>query len=112
MSTPTPTAAPLDPAYVAESRQPLFYGIVFGLLTCSTIVVSLRFYCRALIIRKIGLDDWLILVGLVFAWIFGIYNHFHVAYGIGKHIDVFVSYEVRSGDIMIDQQKLESFGYV
>ncbi|KAK6535647.1 hypothetical protein TWF694_002102 [Orbilia ellipsospora] len=90
MSTPTPTPTPLvDPAFAAETRQPLFYGITFSLLACSLIVVSLRFYCRAVLIKKIGVDDWLILVGLAFAWIFGIFNHFHVAFGIGKHIAIF-----------------------
>ncbi|EPS40763.1 hypothetical protein H072_5350 [Dactylellina haptotyla CBS 200.50] len=87
MSTPSPI--PLDPAFAAETRQPLFYGITFSLLVLSLIVVSLRFFCRAVLIKKVGLDDWLILVGLIFAWVFGIFNHFHISFGIGKHIELF-----------------------
>ncbi|EGX45655.1 hypothetical protein AOL_s00169g261 [Orbilia oligospora ATCC 24927] len=87
MSDSLPPPPELDPVYAAETRQPLFYGITFALLICSLAVVSLRFYCRAVLIRKIGLDDWLILVGLVLAWVLGVLNYFHVSHGTGKHIE-------------------------
>ncbi|KAJ6256483.1 hypothetical protein Dda_8345 [Drechslerella dactyloides] len=87
MSAVPPVPPPVDPAYAAETRQPLFYGITFALLICSLAVVSLRFYCRAVLIRRVGLDDWLILVGLVFAWVLGILNYFHVSHGTGRHIE-------------------------
>ncbi|KAK6530326.1 hypothetical protein TWF694_003683 [Orbilia ellipsospora] len=85
--TPPPPTAPLDPAYAAQTRQPLFYGITFALLIVSLGFVGLRFYCRMFLIRKIGLDDWLILVGLALAWVLGILNYFHVSFGTGKHIE-------------------------
>ncbi|KAF3935573.1 hypothetical protein ABW19_dt0203386 [Dactylella cylindrospora] len=78
---------PLDPAYAAETRQPLFYGITFALLICSLATVSARFYCRIHLIRKVGLDDWFILAGLILAWVLGILNYFHVSHGTGKHIE-------------------------
>ncbi|KAF3198303.1 hypothetical protein TWF192_005361 [Orbilia oligospora] len=87
MSDSLPPPPELDPVYAAETRQPLFYGITFALLICSLAVVSLRFYCRAVLIRKIGLDDWLILVGLILAWVLGVLNYFHVSHGTGKHIE-------------------------
>ncbi|KAF3920952.1 hypothetical protein ABW20_dc0106517 [Dactylellina cionopaga] len=82
-----PPPPPVDPVYAAETRQPLFYGITFALLICSFAIVSLRFYCRAHLIKKIGLDDWLILAGLILAWVLGILNYFHVSHGTGKHIE-------------------------
>ncbi|KAF3165567.1 hypothetical protein TWF106_006195 [Orbilia oligospora] len=91
MSDSLPPPPELDPVYAAETRQPLFYGITFALLICSLAVVSLRFYCRAVLIRKIGLDDWLILVGLILAWVLGVLNYFHVSHGTGKHIETIIA---------------------
>ena len=44
---------------------PTLLGVAFSLLAVSTIFVALRFYCRQFIVRKIGTDDWIILVALV-----------------------------------------------
>ena len=44
---------------------PILLGVAFSLLAVSTIFVALRFYCRQFIVRRIGADDWIILVALV-----------------------------------------------
>ncbi|KAI5795795.1 hypothetical protein EDC01DRAFT_614515 [Geopyxis carbonaria] len=58
---------------------------MFSLTSLSTILVALRIYCRAIIIRSVTADDYLILLALLNTWGLCISNYFHVHYGTGKH---------------------------
>ncbi|KAH7408602.1 hypothetical protein DE146DRAFT_777143 [Phaeosphaeria sp. MPI-PUGE-AT-0046c] len=65
------------------SRQPLFLIATGILLLLSTIVVSLRLYCRVSGIRHVGLDDYFTVAALVLAIAMGIQNGFLVSWGTG-----------------------------
>ncbi|RPB06159.1 hypothetical protein L873DRAFT_1839613 [Choiromyces venosus 120613-1] len=68
------------------SRGPLLFAVEFPLLALSTLFVGLRFYCRHFTVRKVGLDDWIMLVALVNVWVIGVINVFQVKYGSGTHV--------------------------
>jgi hypothetical protein len=48
-----------------EDRGPLFLGIFTAGTAVSIIVVSLRFWIRTRMIRKVSADDWIMLASLV-----------------------------------------------
>ncbi|KAF8464878.1 hypothetical protein BDZ91DRAFT_625265, partial [Kalaharituber pfeilii] len=52
----------------------------------ATAVVFLRMFTRSKILRSVGIDDWLILVGLVLAWTLALWNSVGTAWGLGKHV--------------------------
>ncbi|KAF8435858.1 hypothetical protein BGX38DRAFT_1274844 [Terfezia claveryi] len=64
---------------------PILLGVAFSLLAVSTIFVALRFYCRQFIVRRIGADDWIILVALSTVWGIGVLNWYQVDTGTGTH---------------------------
>lgn len=48
-----------------ENRGPQVMGIASSFLALTTIAIALRCYCRALVAKCFGLDDWL----AVAAWV-------------------------------------------
>ena len=75
-----------DGVYITSdngSRQPMMLITTGVLLFFSLIAVSLRLYCRAILVRCVGLDDYFMLVALVVAIGLGIMNGFQVSYGTG-----------------------------
>ncbi|PVI06122.1 hypothetical protein DM02DRAFT_35104 [Periconia macrospinosa] len=68
--------------------QTVYHGMLavrtsFALTTLSTIVVGLRFYSRAYLVRKLGSSDWMMLGGLLTAWSCAVvtyYNNLYVDY--------------------------------
>ncbi|KAL5394522.1 hypothetical protein PMIN06_008037 [Paraphaeosphaeria minitans] len=68
-----------------HSRQPMFLAITGVLLLLSTIAVALRFWCRYVHTRYVGLDDWSMLCALVVAIGMGIQNGIHISWGTGRH---------------------------
>ncbi|CAI7638620.1 unnamed protein product [Penicillium bialowiezense] len=76
-------------AYISASNgslQPAFLTIMILLLLLSCISVVLRVYCRAFLVHKVGLDDYLIVVGLAITIGMGVMNGFHVSMGTGRHL--------------------------
>ncbi|KAI5842478.1 hypothetical protein DFP73DRAFT_553761 [Morchella snyderi] len=67
------------------SLGPLMLAVMFTLLPLSTVFMALRFYCRSVIVKNVGSDDWIMLVAFIMAWGMGVTNYFHVYYGTGKH---------------------------
>ena len=48
-----------------DNRTPALVGVMVSGATTSLVVVSLRFWVRTMIVRKVGADDWVILAALV-----------------------------------------------
>ncbi|KAF3910222.1 hypothetical protein ABW21_db0203180 [Orbilia brochopaga] len=85
---PTPTATLSDnPVKSMGSRHTLFLSITFALLGLATVFVMLRLYARYFVIHRVGVDDWVILVGLLAEWGLAVMNLFQVRYGTGNHIN-------------------------
>jgi hypothetical protein len=58
--------APPPPMAMDHSdRAPALIGVMVAGLAVSLVIVPLRFYTRAYIVRKIGADDWLALISFV-----------------------------------------------
>jgi hypothetical protein len=49
----------------AENRGPQVSGVAGLFLALSTLTILLRCYCRALVVKNFGIDDWSCLV----AWV-------------------------------------------
>lgn len=52
----------------------------------ATIVVFTRLFTRSKLLHSVGVDDWLILVGLGFAWVLALWNSVGTAWGLGRHV--------------------------
>lgn len=73
-------------SYIAASngsRQPMFLAVMGLLLLLSCVSVGLRIYCRVFRVRKLGIDDSLIVAALMVTIVLGVMNGFHVSYGTG-----------------------------
>ncbi len=94
-----PDESLLTPEYVAYSNAPLLLTQFGSLFAAASIVVLLRFYVRAVMIKSFGKDDWLMLLAYTFAAAtFGVYVE-QTRVGMGKHLAV----------ITMDQQKYKDF---
>ncbi|KAK8136139.1 hypothetical protein PG984_004079 [Apiospora sp. TS-2023a] len=77
--------AKLDPAFVAESNTAMIMAITGAFHFLALVVVALRTYTRAFMIRAIGRDDWTMLlaagiaVGQYAIWII------EAQHGLGRH---------------------------
>ncbi|CAI7637465.1 unnamed protein product [Penicillium glandicola] len=68
------------------SLQPAFLTAMTLLLLLSCASVLLRVYCRVFLVHKVGLDDYLIVAGLIVTIGMGVMNGFHVSMGTGRHL--------------------------
>ncbi|CAG8011374.1 unnamed protein product [Penicillium salamii] len=66
-----------------RGRQALAVGIVFT--TLATLITAIRIYTRTFLVKKMGSDDYVILVSLAFSWIFFGLLVGEVYHGMGEH---------------------------
>ncbi|RPB27316.1 hypothetical protein L211DRAFT_865541 [Terfezia boudieri ATCC MYA-4762] len=52
----------------------------------ATTVVFIRLFTRSKLLHSVGIDDWLILVGLGSAWVLALWNSVGTAWGLGRHV--------------------------
>ncbi|KAM0717774.1 hypothetical protein Q7P37_006106 [Cladosporium fusiforme] len=67
------------------SRQPMFIIVEAALLATSLSMCIHRLYCRIVLVKSVGLDDYLITAALSVAIALGIMNGYQVSYGTGLH---------------------------
>ncbi|KAF2175163.1 hypothetical protein K469DRAFT_457304, partial [Zopfia rhizophila CBS 207.26] len=65
------------------SRHPMFLAVTGTLLLLSVSVVSIRTYCRLVYVRFIGIDDYLMILALVFLIAMAVINVVHIGWGTG-----------------------------
>ncbi|KXX73360.1 hypothetical protein MMYC01_209508 [Madurella mycetomatis] len=75
-----------DPALDAESRVGEIIAILSVASVLSTLVVVLRIYCRAFMLRSFGWDDGLILPAQVLALASAVAIGLEAKYGLGRHV--------------------------
>ncbi|KAH0611867.1 uncharacterized protein H6S33_011132 [Morchella sextelata] len=68
-----------------ENRGPSLVLTGVLLLTIATLVVSGRIYCRAVLIRRMGPDDWCMIFATIMATPIVVMNCISVAGGVGHH---------------------------
>ncbi|OJD16572.1 hypothetical protein AJ78_03263 [Emergomyces pasteurianus Ep9510] len=69
----------------SENKGPLILAVVWVVTCLATIMVTARLYVRARIVRKIGQDDWLIVISMALSIAFVILVTVSIGYGFGKH---------------------------
>ncbi|RYC65169.1 hypothetical protein CHU98_g1039 [Xylaria longipes] len=70
-----------------DSLAPTIEAVTWLLAPVAIIVVSLRFYTRAAIVRRIAWDDWVMLLALILMLIDSIFVQLSIHYGLGRHQD-------------------------
>ncbi|CZT21790.1 uncharacterized protein RCC_07656 [Ramularia collo-cygni] len=60
-------------------------GPAIALTTVSSVVVGLRWYARCKIVRRVGLDDYIILISLILVWMMSGLIGASVHHGVGKY---------------------------
>lgn len=51
---------------ISEDKGPAILGVMWALTMITLIIVSTRIYIRVAIVKNFGIDDWLIVVSMVF----------------------------------------------
>jgi hypothetical protein len=60
-------ASELPPGALTDDKRGTIVGVVIFLCLWSTLMVALRFWTRGVIIKQLGIDDYLCALGLVCA---------------------------------------------
>ncbi|KAL2834691.1 hypothetical protein BJY01DRAFT_252923 [Aspergillus pseudoustus] len=77
------TAAPSSD--ISENRHAAIFGVGVGFIVFDAIVIALRVYARAFMLRALGTDDILMIIGAVLNFGLSITIMIGSKYGIGKH---------------------------
>ncbi|KAH8682956.1 hypothetical protein BGZ60DRAFT_467347 [Tricladium varicosporioides] len=79
------SSSTLSPAYLAENRGPIIIGINATIQGIAVLVVIARIASRFAILKRIGLDDWTIIVATILATGNIVLAGESVRLGTGKH---------------------------
>ncbi|KAL1954750.1 hypothetical protein VTO42DRAFT_750 [Malbranchea cinnamomea] len=86
MSAPPELPPDIPPEFLAEDRRrPAIIGMV-SVTALSCVVVLVRLFARAYLIREMGRDDWLIILAQVVSWVVTALSIMVVHYGSGRHL--------------------------
>ncbi|EEH39130.2 hypothetical protein PAAG_01592 [Paracoccidioides lutzii Pb01] len=78
-----------------EDKGPLILVVIWTITPLAAILVASRLYVRAAIIRKVELDDWLILLSMILSLTYVVLVTVSVGYGFGKHQDTLTPDQIR-----------------
>ena len=65
MAAPPPPPTDLDPDWVAEDKGPAIIATIVTVTALETLFVAARLYVRGGIMKKLQLDDYIIILALV-----------------------------------------------
>ncbi|KAL4913886.1 hypothetical protein BDW62DRAFT_220465 [Aspergillus aurantiobrunneus] len=72
---------------MAETQGPKVTGIAIAFAVITLVVIILRLFARIYVLKKMGVDDYLIIPACLFAWAFSSVTVVAVNHGLGKHIE-------------------------
>ncbi|KAL3480530.1 hypothetical protein BJX99DRAFT_266449 [Aspergillus californicus] len=72
---------------MAATQGPKVEGIAVSFAVITFLVLVLRLFARIYVLKKMGVDDYLIIFACVFSWAFTAVTVVAVKYGLGSHID-------------------------
>ncbi|ODH46426.1 hypothetical protein GX48_07496 [Paracoccidioides brasiliensis] len=78
-----------------EDKGPLILVVIWTITPLAAFLVATRLYVRAAIIRKVELDDWLILLSMILSLTYVVLVTVSVGYGFGKHQDTLTPDQIR-----------------
>ncbi|KAL3465054.1 hypothetical protein BJX64DRAFT_253690 [Aspergillus heterothallicus] len=73
------------PGNISENRHAAIFGVGIGFIVFDSIVIGLRIYARAFMLRALGTDDVLMIIGAILNFGLSITIMIGSKYGIGKH---------------------------
>jgi len=80
-----------------ENRGPQVSGVAGFFLALSTLTIVLRCYCRVLVVKSFGIDDWSALIAWVFFVFFCTFAITGVHHGTGQHASALPPTEIPVG---------------
>ncbi|KAL2137867.1 hypothetical protein VTI28DRAFT_7936 [Corynascus sepedonium] len=87
MAPTTPSAADLPP-HAYEDQRATVIGVVAFCLVWATALVGARMWTRGVIIKQLGVDDYMCVAGLLATYGSGIAVTHMTEHGLGRHIEV------------------------
>ncbi|KAF2186416.1 hypothetical protein K469DRAFT_573381 [Zopfia rhizophila CBS 207.26] len=73
-------------SYKDQNVGPTIRDLAWALAAISIVIVAMRFYVRAFIVRCMGWDDWTMLLALILGVINTAFVQISIDYGLGRHI--------------------------
>ncbi|CRL28942.1 unnamed protein product [Penicillium camemberti] len=70
---------------VSENRHAAIFGVGIGFIVFDSIIIALRIYVRAFMLRALGTDDILMIIGAILNFGLSITIMIGSKYGVGKH---------------------------
>ncbi|KAJ5508188.1 hypothetical protein N7527_010331 [Penicillium freii] len=80
--------ATMDAEYINQKKGTRILGVFWAFYSVSVVMVSLRLYIRARMLKNIGLDDYIIVVAMVMVTSYTIFTTVIVVLGYGSHTSV------------------------
>ncbi|KAL4876445.1 hypothetical protein BJY04DRAFT_231626 [Aspergillus karnatakaensis] len=72
---------------MAETQGPTVVGIAIAFAAITVVVLLLRLFARIYVLKKMGVDDYLIILACFFSWAFSSVTVVAVKHGLGQHIE-------------------------
>ncbi|KAJ2897436.1 hypothetical protein MKZ38_004667 [Zalerion maritima] len=84
--SPVDTAqSELDPEWAAEDKGPAIVGTIIAVSAITTLFAAARLYVRGWIIRRLQIDDWIIVLSIIGSWLAVGFGIAAVNSGNGRH---------------------------
>ncbi|KAJ5411069.1 uncharacterized protein N7487_005428, partial [Penicillium crustosum] len=80
--------ATMDAEYIHQKKGPRILGVFWAFYSVSAVMVSLRLYIRARMLKNIGLDDYIIVAAMAMVTSYTILTTVVVVMGYGSHTSV------------------------
>ncbi|RDL35273.1 Uncharacterized protein BP5553_07204 [Venustampulla echinocandica] len=80
-----PGASPFPPGFLAEDRGPTIIAVNATIQGIACLIVILRIISRFTLVKKVGADDWMIVVATILATVNIVIASQSVKFGTGKH---------------------------
>lgn len=74
--------------YTPSGRGPQLIAVFAFFMSLTTVVLALRVYVRARIVKAFGLDDWFATLGWLFFFAHGCFAIAGAYHGTGQHADL------------------------
>ncbi|PYH89591.1 integral membrane protein Pth11-like protein [Aspergillus ellipticus CBS 707.79] len=71
---------------MAKTQGPVVAGVAVGFAALTFVVICLRLFARVFVLKKMGLDDFLIIGACFLSWAFTTVTLVAVKHGMGKHL--------------------------
>ncbi|TPX13554.1 uncharacterized protein E0L32_006025 [Thyridium curvatum] len=96
---PPPEAFNFAPEYIEANKGPAIIAVICTVTALETIFCLMRLYTRGIILGRLRLDDYLIIISVLFGWSAVVFGVMAVHSGNGRHF-LTLTTEQKSGAIL------------